>query len=317
MTMRLGLSMYGALQFPDAQLQNAVILSAPGKVTVWRVWLDWGGAPGGDSVRLFKIDGSLNRALLPRFEQFQRFAYSRGLYIDWQLGSGGYTAEAQQRHVASLQETFALVADLPNDAFTVNVANEFDNRFSDALLRQKVEAVRSAAPGKRVSVSLSYGTGAEPWYVEKPRLHAERFAEMAANGVDLDFYCSHPDRFRFENGQNAWSVRNREYFVNLRGELRDRGLGGPVWDDEGRRDGDQNAGGAGDDPTIEERVEAAQGAKDALCEVHIFHSDMAYFGSLDPSQKEIFTLGRIANEVIDGQPPTEPPEPPEPGTEPC
>lgn len=193
---------------------------------------------------------------------------------------------------AALREVVRAIDFTPDTAWGIDVANEEDRRQPLDRVKALVEAVKGETTKQRlVTCSLSGSI----------EFQTNRLREFSAAGIVLDYVASHPKRDEF------WGERNRPWFESMRAAFNDAIF---VADDEGRRVGDQNAGGTGPDPGVDDFLAASLGAKQAGCIYFIMHT-AAFFtpgGVFTPVETEAFI--RIPRESLGLSAPVPPPPPP-------
>ncbi len=336
MAMKFGLSMFGALQTPDDQLQQAIQASfSQGEISVWRgPWLIW--YPPGEERSLIRANGALNEAMLPRLVNLLNFTSQNNLHL--QLVGAPNVLQPMDtpnlnRYYDAWNEIMNAISGFGADVWSTDIWNEESGKDSVAdasnpfpITRRLYEITRQQAPNHKLTVSQSYPAQGGLSAVERDFL---RWVFMRRNaGIQLDYYAAH-----FDRSLPAWSRDNEDRFRRLTTRIQGGTNPGEttpvfeldpnpeVWDDEGAREGYQNF----PDPSVQQQVDAAQGAENAGCYVHVLHSECNFDGQIiapgNPtgttlSITEIQKILRIKNEVIDSQPPP-PPPPPEPPPEDC
>lgn len=337
MPMKFGISMFGALQTPDDQLATIIPLSfASGEISVWRVWLIW--YPPGEERSLIRANGALNEPMLARLVNFLNFTKLYGLHIQLvgapNVLEGGATGANLSRYYDSWRTIMNAISAFDASAWSTDLWNEESLRDSTAnasdpfpVTRRLWEITREEAPGKKITVSESLGAEGGLSAVERMFLRWRLMRTSA--GIELDYYTPHFQR----QPPSTWARDNQDRFERMTRRLRGETNPGEttpafeldpnpeVWDDEGAREGYEFA----DDPSVQEHVDAAQGAENAGCYVHIFHTGANFLGQIiNPatgqptlSPTELIKIQRIKDEVIDDVLPPPPPGPPEPPPEPC
>lgn len=334
MPMKLGISMFGALQTPDDQLATIIPLSFfSGEISVWRVWCIW--YPPGEERSLILPSGALNELMLTRLVNFLNFTSLYNIHV--QLVGSPHTIEGGLGNTTGLNRYYTAWSEIMNacsgfnsSVWSTDLWNEHDARDSGDNYRvagRVYEITREQAPGKKITISQSSKEAGGLSAVERQFL-TNRFLR-SQQGVTLDYYTHHferqpPSEWASENQNRFERIRNRIQGGINPGETAPRqtlDLDPEIWDDEGAREGYSPA----DDPSVNDSVRAAQGAENAGCAVHIFHTGANFFGQIiDPatglstlSATELIKLQRIKDEVIDDVSVAPPPGPPEPPPEPC
>lgn len=321
MPMKFGLSLFGALQTPDDTLRLLTYRSfQDAEISVWRVWLLW--TPPGEQYSLIKLDGGLNEMMLSRLVNLMNFADDYNIHFQL-VGAPNIVGESNyNRYKETWRTIMRAIANLPSSTWSVDLWNEQDFGDDDEYSMTKAlhDITREEAPGHKITVSLSVrgGSGSGPPWQSRPDAQYAQWLYMYQNGIILNYYSSHAER----DPPRDWAAHNKDHFDRLRANFTKPGAtlyvpNPELWDDEGARERYEDNGRPIPDPTIQERVDAAQGAEDAGCYVHIFHTDANFYGGLSFSQSELEAIGRISREVIDDV--EGPPGPPEPPTtpEPC
>lgn len=326
MPMKFGLSLFGALQTPDDTLRLLTYRSfVDAEISVWRVFLLW--TPPGEQFSLITPDGGLRQQLLSRLVNLMNFADDYNIHFQL-VGLPNFVGRSNyNRYKQTWSDILTAIGPLPSSTWSVDLWNEQDQRDNQEIddgfpmTKALYDITREKAPGHKITVSLSLSGPANsgpPWQ-SRPDYQYVRWQLLAQKGINLDYYASHAQR----NPPDDWAEHNKDHFDRLRKNFTTPGntLYKPnpeLWDDEGARERYSENGRPVPDPTVQERVDAAQGAEDAGCYVHIFHTDANFYGGLGFSQTELEAIGRISREVIDDVEVEPPPGPePEPTPEPC